>query len=127
MANLLTQTSSIDSVPFKFGIEMLKRMECHHDVLGLFTESGKLIDALSYAEQTHTLGILKPFPFLEAALQTGNKTLFLNVYRFFEEHGLIPLSPQVDPDFMSRNRDGMNRYISIYREIWGPKIDMEFC
>jgi hypothetical protein len=127
MANLLTQTSEPDSTPFKFGLEMLKRMDCHHDVLQLFTESGKLLDALQYAEQTYTIRILKPFPFLEAALLTGNKTLFLNVYRCFEEHGLIPLSPQVDLDFLSVNRDGINRYISIYREIWGPKIDMELC
>jgi hypothetical protein len=124
MANLLTSSSS-DSAPFKFGIEMLKRMECHHDVLQLLTASGKLLDAIQYALLTNTIKILKPVPFLESALQTGNRTLFLNVYKSFEEHGLIPLAIHVDNDFIAQNRDGISRYISIYRELWGPKIDME--
>jgi hypothetical protein len=125
LASVLSQNCETDSILFKMSIEMFMRMECHHDVLHLLTSTGKLLEAIQYANQTNTLKILKPIPFLDSALLTGDKTLFLNVYKHFEEHGLIPLTNQMNHDFISMNRDGINRFISVFRELWGPQIDME--
>jgi hypothetical protein len=125
LASVLSQSCETDSILFKMSIEMFMRMECHHDVLHLLTSTGRLLDAIQYANQTNTLKILKPIPFLDSALQTGDKTLFLNVYKHFEEHGLIPLTNQMNHDFILTNRDGINKFISVYRELWGPHIDME--
>ncbi|KAI8899536.1 colon cancer-associated protein Mic1-like-domain-containing protein [Globomyces pollinis-pini] len=109
----------------EMGINMLKRLECHNDVLSILTAKGSLLDAILYAQQSHTLKFISPLPFLESALNTGDNTLFLNVYRCFEEHGLIPLAMTIDDDSITGHRNGIARYISIFREIWGASIDME--
>lgn len=123
LASLLTSTTS-DSNNYKMGIEMLKRMECHAEVLALLTNTDQLLDAIIYAEQTKTLHLISPLQMLESALQSENKTLFLNLYRFFEELGVIPIALQIDDEFVL-NGNGIARYVSIFREIWGPHIDME--
>ncbi|KAJ3270803.1 hypothetical protein HDV01_007425 [Terramyces sp. JEL0728] len=92
------------------GIDMLKRLECH----------AELLEAIIYAQQTQTLKFLSPLYFLEAAMK--DETLFLNIYKFFEEHGMIPLAMQIDLDNSS---NGIARYVSVFREIWGPQIEME--
>ncbi|KAJ3318328.1 hypothetical protein HDV06_000561 [Boothiomyces sp. JEL0866] len=92
------------------GIDMLKRLECHSE----------LLEAIIYAQQSQTLKFLSPLFFLEAALK--DETLFLNIYKFFEEHGMIPLAMQMDLD---TSNGGIARYVSVFRELWGPQIEME--
>jgi hypothetical protein len=124
LVDALTSSGDCKSDNYKLAIEVLKRLECHHDVLLLLIDAGKLIDAISYAQQTDTLKYITPLPFLESALQSGDKTMFLNVYRCFEEHGLLPLGTQVD-DASGLGSNGIARYISVFREIWGSQIEME--
>lgn len=82
------------------------------------------MEAIFYAQQASIIRNLSPAPFLDAALLTGNKTLFLNVYRFFEEYGLIPLAGQ-DDLFVSNRTGNLNRYRSVFREILGPSLEMD--
>ncbi|KAJ3253117.1 hypothetical protein HK103_000867 [Boothiomyces macroporosus] len=79
-----------------------------------------LLEAIIYAQQSHTLKFLSPLYFLEAAMK--DETLFLNIYKYFEEHGMIPLAMQMDLD---SSNGGIARYVSVYRELWGPQIEME--
>ena len=118
-------TQGPNSPLFQIAIDMFKRMECHHDVLALLVSCGQLIDALQYARKTNSLQYLSPIPFLDHALQTGDKTLFLNIYKLFEDCNLIPKTAVSDPNFVAGSKNGLARFVSIYREIWGPLIKME--
>jgi hypothetical protein len=124
LAEALSKADDHHSNNFKLAIEVLKRLECHHDVLLLLTEAGQLLTAIQYAQHTNTLKYISPLPILELALQSGNKTTFLNVYKCFEEHGLLPLGTQVN-DSSTFGNNGIARFISVFREIWGPHIEME--
>lgn len=118
--------SDVSSNNLDLGLDMLKRLECHHDVLSILTNTGRILEAISYAQNVNIIHKLSPAPFFDAALATGDTTLFLNVYRFFEEHGLIPLSSQIDDFFTnSRSQLHLSRYISVFREILGPSLEME--
>jgi hypothetical protein len=123
LAKLLISDINVNN--FDVGLEMLKRLECHHDVLSILTNSGRILEAIHYAQNVNIIRKLSPAPFFDAALATGDTTIFLNVYRFFEEHGLIPLSSQVDEFFSNNQRMHLSRYVSVFREILGPSIEME--
>ncbi|KAJ1562701.1 hypothetical protein HK096_005174 [Nowakowskiella sp. JEL0078] len=60
---------------------------------------------------------------LVAAHSSGDLTLFLNVYRFLEDFGLIPSGTDIFPG--GHGASIVARYISIYREIWGEVVSME--
>ena len=124
LAQLLT-TLGPGTTLFSLAVDMFKRLECHHDVIALLVSSGKLIDALHYARKTNSIQLLSPIPFLDHALQTGDKTLFLNIYKLFEDHSLIPKTALSDPNFVTTGKNGLARFVSVYREIWGPLIKME--
>ena len=80
------------------------------------------MDAIRYATLQNCIQLIVPSRILDDALRTGNKTLFLNVYRWLEESGLLPIGAS-DPH--KRVDTEVNRFISIYREIWGEVVDME--
>ena len=124
LAQLLTGQGPLSKL-YLVAIDMFKRMECHHDVLALLVSCGKLIDALLYARKTNSLQYLSPVPFLDHALQVGDKTLFLNIYKLFEDNSLIPKTALSDPTFVASSKNNLARFVSIYREIWGPSINME--
>jgi hypothetical protein len=121
LATLLTGTGP-GTVNFDLSLEMFKRMKSHADVLSLLTTTGNLLEAAVYAKKTNTIALLSAVDFLESAIQTGNKTLFLNVYRFLEENGMISLHNNQQSN---RHRNSIGRFVSIYRELWGPEIEME--
>lgn len=81
----------------------------------------KVLEALLYARQVGLLKKTSPVVFLDSAISTGDKTLYINIYRYFEEHGMIPFSSQE-----SKNRKrNLSRYSSLFREFVGPVLDME--
>jgi hypothetical protein len=83
------------------------------------------LDAILFAQARGLLEKSPPAPFLDAALATGDKTLFLNVYRYFEEYGLIPISSHIDEYMATAESPYLGRYVSVFREFSGPQIDME--
>ena len=63
-----------------------------------------------------------PVKLLSEAHQLNDPTYFLNVYKWLEEHLMIPLHT----DDLDEGATGdIHLYISIYREMWGEVVDME--
>ncbi|KAJ3090072.1 hypothetical protein HK102_004748 [Quaeritorhiza haematococci] len=74
----------------QLGVDMLKRLNANDEVVDALITRGKVLDALRFVINHR---ILRDYPatiFLESAHVSGDKTLFLNVYRCLEEHGMIP-------------------------------------
>ncbi|KAJ3342502.1 hypothetical protein HDU83_006077 [Entophlyctis luteolus] len=106
---------------FHAGIEMLKRLRMTEEVVIAFLKAGKVLDALEAAIDFGTLDSFAPSEFLEPALGMRDKTLFLNVFREFDERGLI----SHEDDGSEYHPHGWARYASAFRELWGEALDME--
>lgn len=140
LAKIILKNANNDSQFFQLGLDILKRLHEDEEVI-LELQSRKLVsndlcckntqshdnvtpkllESLRYATQFNCIHFISPSKILEDSYRSGNKTLFLNVYKWLEELGLIPI------DFeQPRSTNGdMMRYISIFREIWGEVVDME--
>ncbi|KAI9365400.1 hypothetical protein DFJ73DRAFT_807629 [Zopfochytrium polystomum] len=127
---------------------MLGRLGLHDDVVDALLGIGKTQDAFRYALQ---MGIINQFPasaFLEPAYASGDKTLYLNIYKALEEVGAfspLHVRPRGRPRF-GRAADGGGggyddgddddddgegggdpdgRYFSVYQELWSAVVEME--
>ncbi|TPX41598.1 hypothetical protein SeLEV6574_g06012 [Synchytrium endobioticum] len=117
------------------GLDMLKRVGAGGDVVDALVGSGKVLEALRYASATNILSQIPPVPILESAYASGDRTLFLNAFRCFEEAGLIPQQSASSSLGRPRNVYGdgadaslvgaLNRYVSMFYEVWGQHIEME--
>ncbi|TPX30703.1 hypothetical protein SmJEL517_g05799 [Synchytrium microbalum] len=118
------------------GLDMLKRVGAGEEVVDVLVGSGKILEALRYASATDILSQIPPVPILESAYASGDRTLFLNAFRCFEEAGLIP-QPLVSSSLRrprslvygdgvdSSTAGALGRYVSMFYEVWGEHIEME--
>ncbi|KAI8922046.1 colon cancer-associated protein Mic1-like-domain-containing protein [Powellomyces hirtus] len=110
--------------PFEqLGVDMLKRLDANTEVGDILLSCGEVLDALRYTMSRGVTNIPATH-FLEAALVSGDKTLYLNTYKCLEDRGLISSN-------MDQTSTGFppgaatNRYISVFREMWGEVVEMD--
>ncbi|KAJ3075842.1 hypothetical protein HDU98_006778 [Podochytrium sp. JEL0797] len=81
---------------------------------------------LSYARDHDVIHKFGVWRFLEPVVKS--KTLFLNVYQVLEEEGMM-VEEEEEGAEVERDESGVvwsaERYVSVYKEIWGDKIEME--
>ncbi|KAL2914368.1 hypothetical protein HK105_206140 [Polyrhizophydium stewartii] len=127
-------------------VEMLSGLGADGELLSFMVSRGELLRAIKHAIDRGLVHHISPAVLLEAAYSSGNPTVFLNIYRALEEHGLIPVSAVLDlapsADELDPHRNAhremqssdevehlgagvLARYVSVFRELWGPRIDME--
>ena len=117
--------------PFlEMGIEMLDRLDSREDVTACMLVHNMVIRVIEYALRHDRLQSLSPVTLLDKAYNTGNNTLFLNVYRVLEDHCLIPHPALIDMGMVSsdgrtHNQARLKRFVSVFRELWGPQIEMQ--
>jgi hypothetical protein len=122
LAKLLLKDSENDELRFQVGMDILKRLQEDEDVVQEFMARKKLVEAMRYATTNHCPHLVPPTSLLEASYKSGNKTLFLNAYKWLEEQGLFPTRR---PGIHRSSDVDIQRYTSIYREIWGEIVEME--
>lgn len=83
------------------------------------------MDALRYAVSRNCLPKISVTNLLEAALASGDKTLFLNTFKCLEEHGLISSNITNEHREMGVAPGGASRYVSVFREMWGEVVEMD--
>ncbi|KAI8912765.1 hypothetical protein EDD86DRAFT_245634 [Gorgonomyces haynaldii] len=121
----LFQLVQCNFIPDSFPIA--KYLLSVQDVHPIYSSMGiamLLLEAVRYAINRGCIKRIKPIPYLEAAHQSGNPTLFLNVYKCFEEYGVIPLS-HLDETLLAQFDPRLPRFVSVYREMWSPQLEME--
>ncbi|KAI8816160.1 colon cancer-associated protein Mic1-like-domain-containing protein [Fimicolochytrium jonesii] len=114
--------------PFaQLGLDMLKRLGEEEEVVEVLLGRGQVLDALRYAISRNLPHPTAP-RFLEASLALNDKALFLNVFKSFEDRGLI--SSHSDDHLLlggypQAGNAQMGRFLSVYRELWGEIVEME--
>ncbi|KAJ3245242.1 hypothetical protein HDU78_009723 [Chytriomyces hyalinus] len=117
---------------FQLGIQMLHQCDSGFQdiLLHAHISAGNIFEALEYALEKAVP--LTPYVsvFMEAALATRNKTLFLNVYRVFDERGLISRHSRDDGMDSDEGEGGSApfgtaRYYSVFREYWEESLVMQ--
>ncbi|KAJ3391203.1 hypothetical protein HDU92_009158 [Lobulomyces angularis] len=116
VANLLTKDID-NNVLWHTGFDMIKRIGAHKLVVQNLLRKQQVIEALNYAKSKNCLSMISALTFLDASFNDGDKTLFYTTYRCLEEFGMIFTHSGVPSP-------GLDRYISIFRELFGEVIDM---
>jgi hypothetical protein len=124
LAQILLNESMTTDCPlsFQLGIDILKRLEEHEEVIRALISKQLWLKAIQYASKKQVLSMLNIPQLLDSSYQQGDKTDFLNVYKSLENRGLIPVLGISSP---TTPIGDLNRFISIYREIWGEVVNME--
>ena len=73
--------------------------------------------ALDFASSINQPEIIIPSKILELAYRSGSKILFFTTFKWVESAGQLPNVFQSD--------DQINRYISIFREMWADYVYLE--
>lgn len=68
--------------------------------------------------------LIKPMVVLETCMLVDDAVLYLNIYRCLEEHGVIPPS-HLDMHTMAAFDKKMPKYVSVLREMWSNRLEME--
>ncbi|KAJ3231104.1 hypothetical protein HDU81_004046 [Chytriomyces hyalinus] len=118
---------------FQLGIQMLHQCDSgfQDTLMHAHISAGNILEALEYALEKSVP--LTPYVsvFMEAALAMRNKTLFLNVYRVFDERGLISRHSRDDGLDSDEGEGGgaapfgTARYYSVFREYWEESLVMQ--
>jgi hypothetical protein len=98
---------------------MLSRISEHEAVIEMLTEKSFIYEAIEYAKTHNCISALKPVEILNHCQQTDS-AMFLNAYRFFEQHGIIPFATDI-----SNIPPKLARHVSVLREMWSNRIEME--
>ncbi|KAJ3012454.1 hypothetical protein HKX48_006275 [Thoreauomyces humboldtii] len=110
--------------PFEqLGLDMLKRLDADVDVAEILLARGQVLDALRYTMSRGVTG-MPVTHFLEAALATGDKSLFLNTYKCLEDRGLLSSDEEVSMAGLPPGT-ATGRYMSVFREMWGEVVEMD--
>ncbi|KAI8607310.1 hypothetical protein BC830DRAFT_1175452 [Chytriomyces sp. MP71] len=110
---------------FAAGIAILKQLGHHADAVRAFLAAGQVLHALELAQEQDLLRQFAPGEFLELAYASRNRTLFLTVYKLFEERGLLSIGDAEDFPHSDEGVGGTAKYFSIYREFWEESLMME--
>ncbi|KAJ3158497.1 hypothetical protein HDU86_002722 [Geranomyces michiganensis] len=111
--------------PFRqLGLDMLKRLDANNEVADELLNRGEFLEALRYAVSRGVTSV-PPTSFLEAALQSEDRTLFLNTYKCLEDRGMMtaPHADQAVAGLPPGSAAG--RYVSVFREMWGEVVEMD--
>ncbi|KAJ3188316.1 hypothetical protein HDU85_005467 [Gaertneriomyces sp. JEL0708] len=107
--------------PFsQIALDMLKRLHANEEVIEMLLAQGMILDAVRFAISRDCLRASMVPTLLEAALTSLDKTLYLNVFKCLEEVGFIGFELDQHPVHPTTNR-----YVSVYREMWGEIVDLE--
>ncbi|KAJ3183047.1 hypothetical protein HDU87_007469 [Geranomyces variabilis] len=111
--------------PFKqLGLDMLKRLDANNEVADVLLNRGEFLDALRYAV-SRSVTTVPPTSFLEAALQSGDRTLFLNTYKCLEDRGMMTAAHADQAVAGLPPGSAAGRYVSVFREMWGEVVEMD--
>ncbi|KAJ3167725.1 hypothetical protein HDU88_002172 [Geranomyces variabilis] len=111
--------------PFKqLGLDMLKRLDANNEVVDVLLSRGEFLDALRYAV-SRSVTTVPPTSFLEAALQSGDRTLFLNTYKCLEDRGIMTAAHADQAVAGLPPGSAAGRYVSVFREMWGEVVEMD--
>ncbi|KAH6585172.1 hypothetical protein BASA61_007037 [Batrachochytrium salamandrivorans] len=121
--------------------EAFEMLGADDDAIGCLILQEKLLQAVEYAMNRNCVHLLPRYALLDTAYTSANQTLFLNIYRAMEECGYIPNIDMADgmhihsdplilegQGMLCRSPDAessLKRFVSVYRELWSPRIDME--
>ncbi|KAI9102725.1 colon cancer-associated protein Mic1-like-domain-containing protein [Phlyctochytrium arcticum] len=119
IAQVLLEHSG-DYGPFRqLGLDMLHRLNATNRAIETLISEGQTYQAMMYSIKATSTQPSHYDLFMERALSSGDKTLFLNVYRHFEEQGLS----SVGTNRISSHP--IDRYASLFREMWGEVVEMD--
>ncbi|KAI9204665.1 colon cancer-associated protein Mic1-like-domain-containing protein [Polychytrium aggregatum] len=98
----------------QLGLDMLTRLGRYDEVVEHLLGLGQIHEAVAFAQDHGALPEVPSVRYLEAAHESKDKTLFLNVYQLLERNGML----------QPTQNQGVGRFVSIYREMWDDVVLM---
>lgn len=84
LAYLLLSLTKVYTPAFLLGLDMLKRLNAHDDIIDALLEKQDITAAIKYTISVNMESFVGSRKFLEAATKSGDNALFFSTYEFFE-------------------------------------------